>query len=253
MMPTFPQPVVTNPFVLYQSTLLSTYAERVIHGFTGKPISLGGPGFLPEDVQASRMALCEHTGMNAARLIMPRQTHTDQARLNDLPCESDADAVILTETGLPAMVQVADCVPIILYEPKQHIGAVIHAGWRGTAQAITAKIAQRLINDYNASPGHLIAVIGPSIGGCCYEVSMEVAEAVARTIAHQPLEQHRVMQDNGKPRVDLKRVNQLQLQALGIANVEIIEACTSCLPQELWSYRRNENGRQVAFLQLQAI
>jgi YfiH family protein len=253
MMPNFPQPIVTSPFVLYQSTLLNAYAEQVIHGFTGKPISLGGPGFSAEEVKASRMALCEHTGMDSARLVMPRQTHTDLARLNDLPCENDADAVILTEPGIPAMVQVADCVPIILYEPQQHIGAVIHSGWRGTAQAITAKVAQRLINDHGASPAHLIAAIGPSIGSCCYEVSMEVADAVAQTIPHQPAERYSTLQANGKPRVDLKRVNQLQLQAMGIKRIEVIEACTHCLSQELWSYRRNENGRQVAFLQLQTI
>jgi len=250
MLPSALQPIATNPFVLYQSKLLSAYAERVIHGFTGKPITLGGPGFPAEEVRASRLALCEHTGMDGARLVMPRQTHTDQARLNDLPCENDADAVILTKAGIPAMVQVADCVPIILYDPQQHMGAVVHSGWRGTAQAITAKVAQRLIDDHGSLPEDIVAVIGPSIGGCCYEVSMEVAEAVAQTIPHQPVESHRVMQENGKPRVDLKRVNQLQLQALGLQHVELIDACTACLPEHLWSYRRSENGRQVAFLQL---
>lgn len=248
--PTAFQPIATNPYVLYQSERLSAYAERVIHGFTGKPVTLGGPGFSQEELQASRKALCEHTGMAGEKLVVPRQTHTDQARLNDLPCENDADAVILTEHGIPAMVQVADCVPIILYDPQRHVGAVVHSGWRGTAQAITVKVAKRLIHEFGASTEHLIAVIGPSIGGCCYEVSMEVAEKVAETIPGQPLDLHRVMQDNGKPRVDLKRVNQLQLQALGLTQIEIIEACTGCQPDHLWSYRRNENGRQVAFLQL---
>jgi YfiH family protein len=253
MMPTVPQPVATNPYVLYQSTLLTTYAERVIHGFTGKPISLGGPGFSPEEVQASRLALCQHTGMTGERLIMPRQTHTDQARVNAQPCANDADAVILSEPGIPAMVQVADCVPVILYDPQRHVGAVVHSGWRGTALAITAKVAQRLLKDYGTSPADLIAVIGPSIGGCCYEVSEEVAVAVAQTIPHQPKTLYCTLQENGKPRVDLKRVNQYQLQALGVKQVEVIEACTGCLPQHLWSYRRNEAGRQVAFLQLQPI
>ena len=247
------QPVTTSPFVLYQSERLSAYAERVIHGFTGKPITLGGPGFSTEEIQASRKALCVHTGMNGSRLSMPRQTHTDQARLNDLPCESDADAVILTEPGIPAMVQVADCVPIILYDPQQHVGAVVHAGWRGTAQAITAKVAQRLFNDHGARPKSLIAVIGPSIGGCCYEVSQEVADAVGKTIPTQGPAQFSAINANGKPRVDLKRVNQLQLETLGVQAIECLTVCTQCQPEHLWSYRRHENGRQVAFLQLQPI
>jgi YfiH family protein len=250
MMPAIPQPIATSPFVLYQSKLLSAYAERVIHGFTGKPITLGGPGFSTEEVRANRQALCEHTGLRWEKLVVPRQTHTDQARLNDAPCDNDADAVILTEIDIPALVQVADCVPIILYDPVQHVGAVVHSGWRGTAQAITVKVARRLIEEHNAQADTLIAVIGPSIGGCCYEVSLEVADAVAETVAHHPADAHRIMQDNGKPRIDLKQVNKLQLQALGISQVEIIEACTGCQTDQLWSYRRSENGRQVAFLQL---
>jgi len=250
MMPTVPKPIALTPFVLYQSNLLSTYAERVIHGFTGKPISLGGPGFAQEEIQANRQELCKQVGMNGAQLVVPQQKHTDQVRLNGTPCENAADAVILTEVDIPALVQVADCVPIILYEPEQHIGAVIHAGWRGTAQAITAKVASQLIDHHGAKPKRLIAIIGPSIGGCCYEVSTEVSEAVAETIPNQPSHLYQTMQANDKPKIDLKRVNQLQLQALGVEQIELIEACTQCSTDHLWSYRRNENGRQVAFLQL---
>lgn len=249
-MPAFVPPDQTDPFVLYQSTLLSTYAERVIHGFTGKPITLGGASFPAEEVRANRLALCNHTGLNASRLTLPRQTHTDRCRTNDLPCEEDTDAVILTEPGISAMVQVADCVPVILYEPERHIGAVIHAGWRGTAQAITQKVAQLLIETHGTNPAKLVAAIGPSIGGCCYEVSVEVAVAVAQTIPEQPEHLYQTMQNGNKPYVDLKQVNSLQLQALGISQIEVLNACTRCLNDQLWSHRRGEAGRQVAFLQL---
>jgi len=235
---------------LYQSTLLSTYAERVIHGFTGKPITLGGPSYPAEEVRENRLALCRHAGLDDSRLTVPRQTHTDRFRTNDIPCEEDADAVILTEPGIPALVQVADCVPLILYDSQQHIGAVIHAGWRGTAQAITQKVVQTLIEQHGARPETLHAVIGPSIGGCCYEVSPEVAAEVAKTVPNQPEDVYQVIQPNGKPRIDLKQVNRLQLAGLGILHIEVLTACTGCQPEHLWSYRRGENGRQVAFLQL---
>jgi len=249
-MPAFVPPDRTDPFVLYQSALLSTYAEQVIHGFTGKPITLGGQSFPAEEVRANRLAVCRHAGMDDARLTLPRQTHTDRFRINDLPCEDETDAVILTEPGIPAMVQVADCVPIILYEPDRHIGAVIHAGWRGTAQAITQKAAQILIDEHDARPEKLLAAIGPSIGGCCYEVSQEVAVEVANSIPEQPKSLYQSIGESGKPYVDLQQVNRLQLQALGIGQIELIEACTRCQPDYLWSHRRGEAGRQVAFLQL---
>ncbi len=249
MMQSLP-PVFTEPFVLYQSALLSTYAKRLIHGFTGKPVTLGGASYPAELILENRASLCRQFGLNAARLTVPRQTHTSRFRLNDVACEDETDAVILTEPGIPALVQVADCVPVILYEPERHIGAVVHAGWRGTAQGITQKIAQTLIETHGAAPEKLLAVIGPSIGGCCYEVSTEVADAVAGTILSQPREAFSVLQENGKPRIDLKVVNAFQLQALGVERIEILDACTRCLDTQLWSYRRGENGRQVAFLQL---
>lgn len=253
IMPKTAVPVFTDPFVLYQSALLNTYTERVIHGFTGKPITLGGQACPPEQARANRELVCQHTGLSVDRLILPRQTHTDQFRVNDIPCERETDAVILTETGVAAMVQVADCVPIILYEPDRHVGAVIHAGWRGTAQSITAKVAQTLMNQHQASPERLLAVIGPSIGGCCYEVSAEVAEQVSQTIPQAAASLYTSLSVNNKPKIDLKQVNALQLQALGVSQVEIIPACTLCDSERLWSHRRGEAGRQVALLELKPL
>jgi YfiH family protein len=249
------KPVLTDPFVLYQSALLSAYAERLNHGFTGKgagehPFTLGGPGFDTDFIQENRRTLCRVAGLNEVRLSLPRQTHTDRYKINDLPCEDETDAVIVTEPGVAAMVQVADCVPVILYAPDCHVGAVVHAGWRGTAQGITQKVATVLIEEHHAAPEHMIAAIGPSIGGCCYEVSAEVADAVGQTVPEQSASLYRKIQPNGKPRVDLKSVNALQLRALGLKNIEILNACTRCLPESLWSFRRNESGRQVGFLQL---
>lgn len=249
-MPSTASPIFTEPFVLYQSELLSTYTERVIHGFTGKPVTLGGAALPREEALTNRAIVCKQMGLSFSRLTLPRQTHTDRHRLNDLPCEDETDAVILTEIGVAAMVQVADCVPIILYESERHLGAVIHAGWRGTAQSITQKVAQTLIKQHQASASAMIAIIGPSIGGCCYEVSTEVAEQVAQTIPGEQPANYQIMQDNGKPKIDLKQVNRLQLQQLDIKQVEILDACTLCETEHLWSHRRGEAGRQVAFLEL---
>lgn len=244
------QPVLTDPFVLYQSTLLSAYAERLIHGFTGKPVSLGGQ-IAPSDViHANRLAVCARFGLNASRLTLPRQTHSDRFRVNDAPCEGETDAVILTEPDIPAMAQVADCVPVILYEPERHVGAVIHSGWRGTAQAIAPKVLQNLMETQGVRGEYVLVAIGPCIGGCCYEVSQEVEDAVAATIPHVSKEAFSVMQSNGKPRIDLQAVIQHQLRALGVREIDLIPACTHCETEFLWSHRRGEVGRQVAFLQL---
>jgi len=246
------QPVLTNPLILYQSGMLSAYAERLIHGFTGKPLTLGGTIVPADEVRANRLALCSHAGLNAARLTLPRQTHSRCFRTNDTPFDGEADAVILTESGIPAMVQVADCVPVILYAPDRHVGAVVHAGWRGTAQAITRLVAETLLREYNVVASDMRAAIGPCICGCCYEVSQEVSDSVAQSIPDADRALYERKQNNGKPYIDLQQVNALQLQDLGVRHIDILDACTRCRADELWSHRRGEGGRQVAYLQLLA-
>lgn len=245
-------PTITEPFVLYQAPALSAYAERLIHGFTGKPITLGGPDGPTEAIWNNRHQLCRWAGLNTERLSLPRQTHSARFRLNDTPDHPDgSDAVVLTQPGVAAMIQVADCVPVLLYDPQAHVGAAIHAGWRGTAQGISAHVAQALVQDHGAKPEHLIAVIGPAISGCCYEVSPDVAHTVSQTLpARTPPEHYQTMGPNGKPHLDLKVVNQLQLDQVGLRQIDVLHACTQCQPQHLWSYRRGEAGRQVAYLQL---
>ncbi len=234
---------------MYQSSRLATYADRLIHGFTGKPLLLGGPPEAADTVHQDRQALCSRAGLNAQRLVLPRQTHSACHRLNDSPADMAADAVIVSEPEVPAMVQVADCVPVLLYAPDRHIGAAVHAGWRGTAQAITARVATVLIEEYQADPARLVAAIGPAISGCCYEVSLEVAEAVGQSL-REPSPAWSRVNGAGRPVIDLKAVNRLQLEALGVGQIDVLPDCTRCQPNDLWSYRRAEVGRQVGFLQL---
>lgn len=244
------QPPVLQPFVLYQSERLRSYTDRLIHGFTGKPITLGGPDFTAEEIAAQRKRLCETVNLNYERLTLPHQIHSDQYLLNEICRGDQGDALIVTEPGIPAMVQVADCVPILLYDPVRHAGAAVHAGWRGTAKQVVMKVAQALIADHGCKAENLIAAIGPAVGGCCYEISLEVASQVSGTLPDQPSSKIMTINAAGNPQIDLKTVNRLQLESMGITQVEILPDCTLCEPERLWSYRRGEGGRQVAFLQL---
>ena len=240
---------------MYQSERLSAYAERLIHGFSGKPNTVGGQGYENDFLKAQRAELCAAAGLDAGRLTLPHQIHGRDFRLNNPPLPAGgenckADAVLVTEVGVPAMIQVADCVPVLIYAPDLHAGAAIHAGWRGTAQGITAAVAWTLIESHGANPETLVAAIGPCIGGCCYEVSDEVADAVGQSIPQVEATQWQTRNAAGKPVIDLKAVNRLQLVALGVTEIDVLPECTRCNPEALWSYRRGENGRQAGYLQL---
>jgi copper oxidase (laccase) domain-containing protein len=67
-------------------------------------------------------------------------------------------------------VRVADCVPILVGDVDTGDVAAIHAGWRGlVADVIGAGVAM-------LGRSRLVAVIGPCIEACCFEVGPEVAE-----------------------------------------------------------------------------
>jgi len=154
-----------------------------------------------------------------------------------------ADALITDLPEVVLTILTADCVPILLYEPGCRAIGAVHAGWQGSRLEIVRKCVEAMQRRYGADPGRMIAYIGPSIGGCCYEVGEEVAGHFRRIEgAVQPGE-------GGRPMVDLKRVNAAQLleAGLGEARIEISPVCTACERERFFSYRA-EGGCSGRFL-----
>lgn len=236
--------------VLYQSSALLPYDKHMIHAFTGKPWTVGGPGFERSDVLNQREAICVRLGLPFEKLVVPSQTHSKTIRPCDDTVFDATDGILLTRPGIPVMLMFADCTPVVLYAPKHHKGAVIHAGWRGTALAIAVEAVHRLEKEYGVPPEDVIAAIGPSIARCCYEVSAEVAEAIAQTLPAHLAAEVVMPQGERNPYIDLKRTNALQLQEAGVGVVDVMPTCTRCETEALWSYRRGENGRQAAVMML---
>lgn len=175
-------------------------------------------------------------------VISPKQTHSDHVEIVDNRLEyPDTDGLIITKKNIPIALRFADCTPVIFYDTKQKIGAISHAGWRGTAQ----KIGVKTILKMNSNPKDIIAIIGPAIGLCCYEVSDDVRDKLLNTVNnHTGLIQNK--------NVDLKRINARQLEEIGVTKIDICPYCTSCNNDLFYSYRK-ENGtdkRHYAMLML---
>ena len=92
-------------------------------------------------------------------------------------------------TNLPGVflgIQTADCVPVLVADVRHRAVAAFHAGWRGTL----ARIVQRGIGTmrlrYGSRPQDLLAVVGPSIGPCCYAVGEEVRYEFESQFAYAP-------------------------------------------------------------------
>src|SRR5713226_5378466 len=161
----------------------------LVHGFSTKPGGVSNLdnekvlnlGFTEwdsrENVIENRRRFQSALGAADFQLISLQQIHSDVIHLFDAapaePCRGDASAT--NRSGLLLGVQTADCVPILLVDPKERAIAAVHAGWRGTLQRIVVKTIGRMHMQFGTDPADLLAAIGPSIGGCCYEVGTEVA------------------------------------------------------------------------------
>ncbi|MDQ3932814.1 MAG: polyphenol oxidase family protein, partial [Actinomycetota bacterium] len=156
------------------------------------------------------------------------------------------DALVTAHTGRALVVQVADCVPLLIASTNGPIAAV-HAGRRGV-QAGIVEAALEALDTQGAPPETLRAVIGPAIRGCCYElpaairaeVASERPEAAAATAA-------------GRPSLDLPAAVAASLAAAGATVLAADEGrfgCTHCDRARRWfSHRADPRaGRQVGVI-----
>ena len=164
------------------------------------------------------------------------------------------DAFITQEKNICIIVKVADCVPILIYDPVMHIAAAIHAGWRGTINSVTANTIHTLINTFSCKPENLIAGIGPSIGPCCYQVGNDVENAVIekwgttdKFLVKSP--------DSIRFNFDLWYANRYEMIRTGVKseNIETAGVCTKCNSEIYFSSRASEGntGRFCAGIMLE--
>jgi YfiH family protein len=150
----------------------------------------------------------------------------------------EGDSLITNRPGLWLGVRTADCYPVILADAENRAVAVVHAGWRGAAGEIVLRTLDAMRAQYGTRSEHVVAAIGPGIGGCCYEVGPEVAARFERWA--------RV--SNGK--LDLTQVLVAQVRSAGLLHSQVDQAglCTFCDAVQFHSYRRDGEiaGRMVA-------
>ena len=175
-------------------------------------------------------------------LAFMKQVHGDTIReITEPGVYDNTDALITRQPGIGLTVRTADCVPVILYGPAENCIAAIHAGWRGTAEHIVQKTAQRMIDDFGVEADALFAFIGASASSCCYEVGDEVAALFPEGWV--------LRREEGNPHLDLKGLNSHQLEQLGVpvANIEVSELCSIHEDALLHSWRLDaeDSGRML--------
>jgi hypothetical protein len=150
------------------------------------------------------------------------------------------DAILSNAVGVLAGVKTADCVPLLLGDPKTHSFAAVHAGWRGTLAEVAAVAVRRMKSEYGVDPGDLRVAIGAAAGPCCYEVGTDVIKAFSEKFA----DGDKLFTETrpGHALVDLLTANREQLLSEGVLleRIHIAPLCTMCRTDLFFSYRKEK-------------
>jgi YfiH family protein len=158
------------------------------------------------------------------------------------------DAVVTDMPKVPIMTYCADCVPTLLYDGTRKTIGAVHGGWRGTKENIVFN-AVKLMCEKGCEKENIVALIGPAIGMCCYEVSSDVGEVFLNDYPNCVKKM-----PNEKYMVDLKKITQCQLEKAGLSecNIENSLICTACENDKFFSHRaqKGRSGLLGGFIQL---
>jgi YfiH family protein len=171
-------------------------------------------------------------------LATAKQIHSDRVLFVESPGpQGEGDALISNRPGIGLAIRTADCLPILIADPRNRVVAAVHAGWRGVVSGIGPKAVQAMHQQFGSDPGDLVVAIGPGIGACCFEVGPEVSVQFGLS---------------GRTKVDLVETMCRQLRRNGVKPGQISTSgqCTYCKRELFESYRRDWEGagRMVAMI-----
>ena len=217
-----------------------------------------------DDVLENYRRMAAALGVDRERMVLTWQTHTTNVRRVTEEDEGkgivrdrdyrDVDGLITDIPGITLVTFFADCVPLYFLDPVHKAIGLSHSGWRGTVKRMGQVTVDAMKEAFGTRPEDIIACIGPSICGDCYEVGEEVADEFADAFHEKYHDVILLKKQNGKYQLDLWKANEIVLKEAGIKgdNLAVTNICTYCNPQLLFSHRRTaeRRGNLCAFLSL---
>ena len=251
---------------LYEQPSLSHLVSTRHGGVSTSPYDTLNLGFRTGDdldrVSQNRERVSRLLNITPSSIVFPSQVHGGNATIvsgadrgrgaytvdDAIP---ETDALITNAAGTCLAILVADCVPIVFFDPVQRVIAVAHAGWKGTVKKIAYVTVMTIRERFHSHPADILVGLGPSIGPECYEIGRNVVDAAtANGISPNTFQ----FLSAEKARFDLWSANRQQLLEAGIADAHIETAgiCTRCHHAEFFSARSaNPTGRFTAAIMLQ--
>lgn len=209
--------------------------DSLIAGFTNQYFSCSSVN--------DRIEFAKILNLNTKNIVVPKQVHSNNVIIGTKAGNFiDTDGIVTNNKDLILSIQVADCIPIYLFDKQSHNIGLVHAGWRGVTAGIIENSIERM-KELDSISTNIKVLLGPSIRQCCFEVGLEVGKLFDGKF-----------QEIGKgdrTQLDLQGVVMQKLINMDIQrkNISDINECTCCSDQ-YHSFRRDGNkaGRMIAMM-----
>jgi YfiH family protein len=160
-----------------------------------------------------------------------------------------ADGLLTREARVWLRVDAADCIPLFLFDDRLRVVGLVHVGWRGLAGGVVEETVKKVCAINGLSPRRLFFILGPSIGGCCWEAGPEVVEIFREKYG----EPEGLFLAPAKNFVDLRLACVLSLREAGAAASRLWAppVCTRCQKERYHSYRGsggNLEGKNICII-----
>ena len=261
--------IKNNGIKYYSSPLASstklTSGDNVRHAFFTR---IGGVSLAPFNelnvdplggddtiaVSSNIQKISKVIGFEPSRLVSLIQVHgkhvykVESGGMSERNME--ADAVITNAKDIALSIKTADCVPILLIDPVTNSIGAVHAGWKSTVQNIIAETVTSMTESYGTKAENIIAIIGPHIKLCCFEVGDNVKDEFSKAFNGNTND---IIKDNS---INMEKANSIQLINSGVleGNITTEGGCTSCNGEEFFSHRRDGattgTGRQASIIMI---
>ncbi|WP_203114379.1 peptidoglycan editing factor PgeF [Alicyclobacillus sp. TC] len=218
----------------------------------------------PDHVVENRRLVAQRFGIPLEKFVFAEQVHGHRVEVvgakdagsgafGQDTAVTGADALVTAEKDLALAILVADCVPVLLFDPISGVIAAVHSGWKGTAEQIVQCTLAVMQQHFATQAQQVYAVLGPSIRRCCYEVDERVRNAFSPTF---PDTIFSPSQRPGHYMLSLQHAIRYSLLKYGVRAERIQDTgvCTACRTDVLFSYRaeRGQTGRMLAAIAIQS-
>lgn len=192
-------------------------------------------------VEENRRRLLKAVGASSYNFQLAKAVHGNTVWSIGSPEPTGYDAIVCDKPGVIVAAPAADCVTVILADATKSVCAAVHSGWKGTLANVIGATIETMTRNSGCSVQNIKAVIGPSIGVCCYEIG----DDVVKLFSDNALLRHCIksLQGKCKKHLNLQKALQLQLEDAGVPCENIDDSpaklCTFCNEDRFFSYRRD--------------